>query len=88
MRLVINFTLNQVSLVIDVEMFDSTDTTELIVNDHYNRKKHTQKIEMQWRENQITHGILFLYSMVKLSHRLINGTSCNNNNKKMLYHFM
>lgn len=43
MRPVINFTLNQVSLVIDVEMFDSRDTTELIANDRYNRKKHTQK---------------------------------------------
>lgn len=44
-----------------------------------------EKVEMEKKENQIIHGILFPYSMAELAHRLVNGNACN---KNMLYHFM
>lgn len=38
MRPVINFTLKQVQLVIDVKMFDSMNTIEPMAYDHCNKK--------------------------------------------------
>lgn len=45
----------------------------------------SRKAETEMRENQITHDILFPYSMAQLAHRLVNGNACNKKYAVSLY---
>lgn len=67
-----DFTLKQVRLTIDVKMFDWRDTIEPMTYDYCSRKSWNRK-----ERNQITHDILFPYSMAELAHRSVNGNACN-----------
>jgi len=44
-----------------------------------------EKVEMEKRVNQITHGIFFPYSMAELAYRFINGNACNRKYAISLY---